>query len=139
MSNQLKSDYLNTIFHFKNLINTTFGRDKDHLLSLTDLLILQGIGDHQSASVISHNLTVTKGAISQSINSLTKRGYVERAIDPDNRRNMLLSLTDDGQTALKSTNQEFDQAFEKFVTEMGEQDLVTLLRLMKQMTGILTD
>ena len=138
MPNSLKPDYLKTIFQFKNLINTHFGRDKAHMLSLTDLLIMQGIADQQSSVTISQNLHVTKGAISQSINNLAKRGFVTRDVDPDNRRQVLLTLTTAGQDELKVTNEAFDSAFDQFVDEMGAQELTELLALMKRMTAILS-
>lgn len=137
MAEDLKTMYLKTIFQFKNLINTEFGRGKQRVLSLTDLLIMQGIADQQSSAAIAADLRLTKAAVSQCTSALAKKGFITRTIDPDNRRNLTLTLTDVGQEQLATTNAEFDTAFTDFVNDMGESDLQQMLALMKRMSTII--
>lgn len=139
MANELKNDYLKTIFRFKNLINTEFGRGKTHVLSLTDLLIMQGIANNQSSVLIAQDLKLTKAAVSQCVNSLDKKGLIKRNSDPNNRRSLLLELTPDGQASLNATNVEFDAAFANFTDEMGTASLKNLLELMNQMVAIIDE
>ena len=44
-------------------------------------------------------LGVTKQAVSQLIDLMASRGYVTRAVDPEDRRRVSLALTDKGRTA----------------------------------------
>jgi DNA-binding MarR family transcriptional regulator len=44
-------------------------------------------------------LGVTKQAVSQLLDSLVVRGFITRAVDPDDRRRMTLGLTDRGRAA----------------------------------------
>lgn len=137
MTEDIKMSYLKTIFQFKNLINTEFGRGKQHVLSLTDLLILQGIQAGKSSVEIATDLRITKAAVSQCTTGLAKKGLITRATDPDNRRNLSLALTEEGVAQLKLTNTEFDQAFNGFVDEMGETELRQMLKLMAKISTII--
>lgn len=137
MTDDIKMTYLKTIFQFKNLINTEFGRGKQHVLSLTDLLILQGIQAGQSSVEIATDLRITKAAVSQCTTALAKKELITRKTDPENRRNLTLALTDEGIAQLKMTNAEFDQAFDGFVHDMGEGELRQMLMLMDKMTKII--
>ncbi|WP_125709600.1 MarR family winged helix-turn-helix transcriptional regulator [Lacticaseibacillus porcinae] len=137
MTDDIKMTYLKTIFQFKNLINTEFGRGKQHVLSLTDLLILQGIQAGKSSVEIATDLRITKAAVSQCTTALAKKGLITRTTDPENRRNLTLALTDEGVAQLNSTDAEFDQAFSGFVDEMGETELRQMLKLMDKMSTII--
>jgi DNA-binding MarR family transcriptional regulator len=48
---------------------------------------------------IVHNLGITKQAVSQTVETLVSRGYLERTEDPSDRRKVDLSLTDRGRAA----------------------------------------
>ena len=45
---------------------------------------------------ISEAMRSTKGRVSAILNSLEKKGFVGREIDRDNRRNIIVTLTDSG-------------------------------------------
>lgn len=45
----------------------------------------------------------TSGAITNRIDKLTARGFVERRTDPSDRRSMLVALTDKGRSAVEET------------------------------------
>lgn len=137
MAEDLKTTYLKTIFQFKNLINTEFGRDKQHTLSLTDLLVMQGIDNGQSSVEIASNLHITKAAVSQCTTTLAKKNLITRSVDVKNRRNLTLALTNEGHMQLATTSEEFNTAFKLFVKQMGKEDLIQLLRLMDQMSTII--
>ncbi|WP_125571466.1 MarR family winged helix-turn-helix transcriptional regulator [Lacticaseibacillus songhuajiangensis] len=137
MAKITKEDYLKTIFQFKNLINTEFGHGKQHALSLTELLIMQGIAQQQSSVAIASDLHITKAAVSQCTTGLDRKGLITRTTDPQNRRNLSLTLTETGRTQLAQTNHEFDAAFATFVQDMGVTDLEQLLSLMQKMTTII--
>ncbi|MCI1983904.1 MAG: winged helix DNA-binding protein [Bifidobacteriaceae bacterium] len=139
MTTDIEAAYLKTIFQFKNLINTKFGRGKKHVLGLTDLLILRGIADEQSSVEISLDLQLTKAAVSQCTTTLEKRGLITRTTDAKNRRNLVLALTPEGEKQLKETSDDFSYAFVAFVNEMGASDLEKLLSLMRKMVSILDE
>ncbi len=56
-------------------------------------------GDSSPLAGITRQLGVSKQAVSQLIDTMVMRGYLERAADPDDRRRMLLTLTPRGEAA----------------------------------------
>ena len=62
--------------------------------------VLGGMANYgNSAGNLIRQLGVTKQAASQLIDTLVIRGYLERRVDPDDRRRMLIELTDRGRAA----------------------------------------
>lgn len=55
-----------------------------------------------SASEMTQGLEVTKQAASQLIDTLVLRGYLRRAINPEDRRRMTIELTDRGRAAAQA-------------------------------------
>jgi DNA-binding MarR family transcriptional regulator len=60
------------------------------------LAILAGAGEPLTGSVIAQRLLVTTASITSLLDTLAARGYVVRARHPDDRRKVLVELTDAG-------------------------------------------
>jgi DNA-binding MarR family transcriptional regulator len=68
--------------------------------------ILGGMVNHGgSASQLIRELGVTKQAASQLIDTLVLRGYLEREVNPDDRRRMTITVTERGQAAAEAVRQ----------------------------------
>jgi DNA-binding MarR family transcriptional regulator len=52
---------------------------------------------------IAADFGISKQAASKLVDALVVRGYLERSVDPDDRRRMLLSLTERGEAAAKAS------------------------------------
>jgi DNA-binding MarR family transcriptional regulator len=52
-------------------------------------------------SALTHELGISKQAVSQLIDTMVMRGYLERKEDSEDRRRMLITLTRRGQTAAR--------------------------------------
>jgi DNA-binding MarR family transcriptional regulator len=62
--------------------------------------VLGGMANHGgSAGDLIRQLGVTKQAASQLIDTLVIRGYLERQVNPEDRRRMTITLTDRGRAA----------------------------------------
>jgi DNA-binding MarR family transcriptional regulator len=62
--------------------------------------VIGGMANHGgSASDLIRQLGVTKQAASQLIDTLVVRGYLERSVDPEDRRRLTIDLTDRGRDA----------------------------------------
>jgi DNA-binding MarR family transcriptional regulator len=69
----------------------------DEYWEIEVLLTLRRSPDHQaSAGDLGRECQVTSGAITNRISRLEKRGWVRRDVDPDDRRQVLVSLTTAG-------------------------------------------
>lgn len=74
-------------------------------------------------SEIIEQLGVSKQAAGQLVDTLVLRGYLERSIDPDDRRRLRITLTERGQAAgtiIRATVDEVDAAL---VARVGAEDL----------------
>ena len=61
--------------------------------------VLGGIANRGSATEVIDGLGITKQAASQLIDTLVLRGYLERSVHPEDRRRMIISLTERGRAA----------------------------------------
>ncbi|SDK27965.1 DNA-binding transcriptional regulator, MarR family [Nocardioides sp. YR527] len=56
------------------------------------------------------------------IGALERRGLIERRIDPDNRRRMLISLTTEGRAFLDAYDPRVEELEEQMLAELGPAD-----------------
>lgn len=80
----------------KALITSEF---KD--ISVNDMHIIEAIGVHEpkNMSTVARALSVTVGTLTIAINNLVKKGYVERVRSQEDRRVVLISLSNKGEKA----------------------------------------
>lgn len=137
MTTELKTEFLQTIFQFKNLINGSLGSPKDWQITLTEFLVLQKISDGKNLATIREDLRITKAAISQTLSALEKKNFLTRETNPQNRRQLIVKLTVLGNDVLAQTSKTFNQGFDIFVGEMNEQNLQQMLDQMQRMIEVL--
>lgn len=70
-------------------------------ISNNDMHIIEAIGIHEpkNMSTVAKSLKVTVGTLTIAINNLVKKGYVNRSRSEEDRRVVLISLTDLGSEA----------------------------------------
>lgn len=93
--NKLLVQLFNDILHIeeKSMKNTDFDN-----LSITEIHTIEAIGmeGNRTMGEIAHDLRITVGTLTTSINRLIKKGYVERKRIEEDRRVVLVSLTESG-------------------------------------------
>ena len=72
----------------------------------------------------------TKGRISSILNSLEAKGLVSRCIDKNNRRSIIVRLTDDGQKCVEEECRKTRNFMGEVFEEMGESDSREFVRLL---------
>jgi len=92
-----------------------------------------------SMSNLSELLKISKPAVSQMVNSLEEKGYVERILPKSDRRLVLVRLTEAGQQGLDQEMQAFTARLSQTFAELGEKDTEELLRLLTRLYGILLE
>ncbi|EGW37246.1 MarR family transcriptional regulator [Desulfosporosinus sp. OT] len=78
---------------------------------------------------ISEQLQITPSAVTHTINSLEKGGFIERLAAPNDRRIVLVRATDKSKEIMKELYAERVQFIEGLVTHLGEQDSKEFIRL----------
>ena len=84
-----------------------------------------------SPTDIGQFLSVTKGAVSQMLNSLEEKGFISRALSRENRRNTLVLLTPKGR------ENEFNAKLDALIETMGRKDIEELIAIVERLTEVL--
>ena len=71
---------------------------------------------------ISEAMKSTKGRISAILNSLEKKGFIGREIDKDNRRNIIVTISDSGRDYVMKELRECYRIVAHVFEELGEKD-----------------
>lgn len=94
--NKLLVQLFNDILHIeeKAMKNTEFAN-----LSITEIHTIEAIGKEGNRTMgeIAHDLRITVGTLTTAINRLIKKGYVERKRIEEDRRVVLVNLTEKGE------------------------------------------
>ena len=147
MSKEIQNELVQAMFRLKKMMNRGLGRDLDNAnITMSEFILMREVAENTKESYNSMALTevreylsVSKAAVSQMLNSLEKRGYILREIDPNNRRNIIVILTEEGKTAFEKKNQEFYDRFEMVIRGIGEKDVSQFIAMINKMSDAMGD
>lgn len=84
-------------------------------------------------SDLAHKLHVSPPAVSRMLRSLEGKGYIERIVDLNDRRNIFIRLTREGSRVRDDKKREFIAFMEQVFARMGEENTRQLLALWDQL------
>ncbi len=87
-----------------------------------------GIGNTE----IQEELQITKSAVSQMLDSLVEKGYVERTLDTNDRRRMCVTITPSGKQILKQMSKYANSMAEDVSQKMGEAKIQQMFDLLNE-------
>ncbi len=102
------------------------GEYKD--VTANDMHVIEAIDmeEARNMSSVARSLGVTTGTLTIAVNSLVKKGYVERARSEEDRRVVLVSLSEKGKKAYLHHRQFHEQMIEAIVEELSEEEQAVL-------------
>lgn len=106
-------------------------------ISINDMHIIDaiGIGDPKNMSTVAKAMSVTVGTLTTAINNLVKKGYVSRVRSAEDKRVVLLSLTDKGRAAYEK-HADFHRRMVQTVMEGFEgEEMDILVRALEKLRG----
>jgi DNA-binding MarR family transcriptional regulator len=76
-------------------------RDEFENLTITEFHIIENVGRHKerSMSETAKNLKITSGTLTIGIDNLVRKGYVKRQRSKDDKRRVVIVLTEKGESA----------------------------------------
>lgn len=92
-----------------------------------------------AAGEISERLQMTTSRIAAVLNSLEKKEMIVREADSQDRRRVLVSLTEQGRTRCAAKRQEAREHALRFLQKLGEEDAEQFVRLIKKTMRILSE
>jgi len=102
------------------------GEYKD--ITTNDMHVIEAIGmdGEKNMSTVAKSLSVTTGTLTISVNSLVKKGFVDRVRSETDRRVVLVSLTDKGKKAFKQHQKFHEDMISAVVAQLDEDEKMIL-------------
>lgn len=100
---------------------------------------LYSVGDSKAnlkAADLSELMDLSRPSITRILNGLEQRGLILRSIDKNDRRSVVIELTEKGSEALRNANKAILNVAGKLVESLGDSDTEKLIELMDKLTGI---
>ena len=85
-----------------------------------------------SVTEISNLLQITPAGVTHLINPLEEAGYIERLPDPNDRRVVLIGLTDRGTETAEALIADIQRQLIGLINHLGEEDSQTFFRLLSR-------
>ena len=125
-----------------NLFNEILGIEEKALtssefrdISVNDTHILEAVGTEEprSMSSVAKSLSVTVGTLTIAMNNLVKKGYVNRARSEEDRRVVLISLSEKGEKAYYHHQKFHDDMIQAIMTDLDETQMDALTQALNKL------
>lgn len=93
-----------------------------------------GLGDGRNMSSIAKKLNITVGTLTIAMNNLVSKKYVERRRSEEDRRVVLVKLTDRGIAAYRHHEDYHRQMTEAILEKLDETELPVLMKMLDAVT-----
>jgi len=106
-------------------------------ISLNDMHVIEAIGleEPKNMSTVAKALSVTVGTLTIAINNLVKKNYVNRVRSEEDRRVVLLSLSEKGIKAYHHHQNFHEQMVNAVMEDLNEEELSALVKALKRLKG----
>lgn len=132
--NEVLVKLFNEIMHIeeKAIITEEF---KD--ISNNDMHIIEAIGKEEpkNMSTIAKSLSVTVGTLTIAINNLVKKGYVNRVRSEEDRRVVLISLSEKGVRAYEHHKSFHEEMVEATLEGLNDSETEVLVRALQNLSN----
>ena len=115
----------------KPSVNTGLTRSEYELLA-TLMLNLDDEKTALSVTEISNLLQITPAGVTHLVNPLEEAGYIKRLPDPNDRRIVLIGLTDKGTETAEALIADIQGQLIGLINYLGEEDSQTFFRLLSR-------
>lgn len=134
----LRSQFFSAMMRVKKM-GSAFSSECD--APMNELAILQKIsceccGMNLNVQEIQDTLLITKPAISYILNTLEKKGFITREIDPRDRRKISITATAEGKAFAQQSCQKRDELWDQLLDRFGEDNMRQLVELLSALTDL---
>ena len=85
---------------------------------------------------LSEKLDLTTPRVASALNSLAKKGYIERNRDENDKRMVIVSITESGKSFMMEEYNKLITMMQKTLQKLGENDSLELIRIIKRIKEI---
>lgn len=110
-------------------------------VTANDMHVMEAIGTDapKNMSAVARTLMVTTGTLTISVNSLVKKGFVDRVRSEEDRRVVLVSLTEKGKKAHEHHRLFHEHMIESIVEQLTEEEKKILEKALNNMNRFFTE
>ena len=104
-----------------------------------ELFVLNYLRAHSRTAYpkdLSRAMAVSTARIAAILNQVAEKGWVVRRDDPEDNRQVIVSLTDEGLARIQRLRDEVVDASAKLLEALGPEDAAELLRIQKKIAGL---
>lgn len=119
------NELLVRLFRNINVIEERALRTEEYKdVTVNDIHVIEAIGMEEAKNMtsVARSLEVTTGTLTIAINSLVKKGYVDRVRSEEDRRVVLISLSNKGKRAYLHHRKFHDQMIDTVVEQLSEEE-----------------
>ncbi len=101
-----------------------------------DMHVIEAIGirEPKNMSTIARELSVTVGTLTIAMNSLVKKGYVERTRGQEDRRVVYISLSERGKKAYESHEKFHREMIQSMIEKLSQEEVETLVKALSSLS-----
>lgn len=105
-------------------------------VTTNDMHVMEAIGPDEAKNMtrVAKELEVTTGTLTISVNSLVKKGYVDRSRSEEDRRVVLISLSAKGKKAYLHHRRFHEEMINAILTELSEEEQRVLEQALFKLT-----
>ena len=89
------------------------------------------VQDHVSAGLLTEQLHVVPGRMTDILNSLENKGWIARNRDEEDRRRIKVSITEKGKIQARQMRRHIREEYQGMFQILGKRDTEELIRLLK--------
>lgn len=134
--NKTLNEVLVKLFRSVNVIEERALRTDEYKdVTTNDMHVIEAIGmdGAKNMTSVARTLEVTTGTLTIAVNSLVKKGYVDRVRSEEDRRVVLVSLSEKGKRAFLHHHRFHEQMIEAVVAELTEEEQQILARALTKL------
>lgn len=130
------NDVLVKLFRNVNVIEERAIRTEEYKdVTTNDMHVIEAIGMEGAKNMtsVARALEVTTGTLTISVNSLVKKGYVDRVRSEEDRRVVLVSLSEKGRRAYLHHQRFHERMIDSVVEELTEEEQLVLAKALSKL------
>ena len=106
-------------------------------ISNNDMHIIAAVGEHgaKSMSAVAKIQKVTVGTLTIAVNSLVKKGYITRVRSEEDRRVVLVSLTEKGKKAFRHHEKFHEDMIQATLKDLSPDETKVLVKALTNLCG----
>ncbi|KGK86878.1 MarR family transcriptional regulator [Desulfosporosinus sp. HMP52] len=130
-------EQLNALISASHALNVRTAALFDPTLQPASFLIVRWLLAHgaSTATLIAESTAMDRSSVSRLVTQLKQLGYVKSETHPEDRRGILISLTESGRLKASKAIKEKENEFYKRISNWKDSELETFINMLKSFNG----